>query len=164
MVATAEAQPRWAREYETIYVLRPNVDPDEAEKVASRISDAVSRLGGTLTKVDNWGKRKLAYNIQSHTRGIFIYLRYVGFSDLVAELERNLRMLDSVIRFQTVLIRDMVDPKSVQVDPDEVKFLRIEHTEDEEEPNLEQQLGFAPPAASEEGEEKRSRSDEEEEE
>lgn len=145
MAAEATAERRWAREYETIYILRPNVDPDEADKVAQRVAEVVARLDGKLTKVDNWGKRKLAYTIAKFTRGIFVYVRYVGFGDLVGELERNLRMLDSVVRFQTVKVRDMVDPQAVEVDPDEVKFLRVETTEEEEEePNLEQRLGMSP--------------------
>lgn len=139
-----------AREYETIYILRPDVDADEADRVAKRVDDVMSRLGGRLTKVDNWGKRKLAYHIRNFSRGIFIYLKYVAYTDLVAELERNLRMLDSIMRYQTVRLRDVVDPASIEVDPEEVKFLRLETTEDEDdEPDLEQRLGMAPRKARE---------------
>lgn len=132
-MATAAAAPKtqWAREYETIYILRPDVDNETAEKVVERARDVVKRLGGTLTKLDNWGKRRLAYPIEKNTRGIFVYLKYVGFGDLVAELERNLRLLDEVVRFQTVLLRKDIDPATVEVDPEEVQYL---HVEDEEEP------------------------------
>ncbi len=132
-MATAAAAPktRWAREYETIYILRPDVDNETAEKIAGRAGDVVQRLGGTLTKLDNWGRRRLAYPIEKNTRGVFIYLKYVGFGDLVAELERNLRLLDEVVRFQTVLLRKDIDPSTVQVDPEEVQYL---HVEDEDEP------------------------------
>ncbi|MDH3199537.1 MAG: 30S ribosomal protein S6 [Myxococcales bacterium] len=132
-MATAAAAPKtqWAREYETIYILRPDVDNATAEKVVGRARDVVKRLGGTLTKLDNWGKRRLAYPIEKNTRGIFVYLKYVGFGDLVAELERNLRLLDEVVRFQTVLLREDIDPATVEVDPEEVQYL---HVEDEDEP------------------------------
>jgi small subunit ribosomal protein S6 len=132
-MATAAAAPKtqWAREYETIYILRPNVDNETAEKVVARARDVVKRLGGTLTKIDNWGKRRLAYPIEKNRRGIFVYLKYVGFGDLVAELERNLRLLDEVVRFQTVLLREDIDPATVEVDPEEVQYL---HVEDEDEP------------------------------
>ncbi len=132
-MATAAAAPKtqWAREYETIYILRPNVDNETAEKVVGRARDVVKRLGGTLTKLDNWGKRRLAYPIEKNRRGIFVYLKYVGFGDLVAELERNLRLLDEVVRFQTVLLREDIDPATVEVDPEEVQYL---HVEDEDEP------------------------------
>lgn len=141
-MAEAAAKIRWANDYETIYILRPNTSPDEADKVAQRVAEVIARLDGKLTKVDNWGKRRLAYSIKKNTRGIFVYVRYVGFNDVVAELERNLRMLDPVMRYQTIVIARNIDMNEVQVDPEEVKFLPIEVTEDEDEPDLEQQLGL----------------------
>ena len=59
----AEAQ-RLAREYELVYILRPTVAPSEARKVADRITDVVQKRGAKLVRVDNWGKRKLAYPIR----------------------------------------------------------------------------------------------------
>ncbi len=148
-MATAAAAPkRWAREYETIYILRPDVDHDAAEKIVERAKNVITRLDGTLTKLDNWGKRKLAYPIQKNTRGIFVYLKYVGFGDLVAELERNLRLVDEVVRFQTVLLDEDLDPASVTVDPEEVQYLEIEEEEEAEDTELERarSLGMAPRA------------------
>ncbi len=134
---------RWAREYETIYILRPDVTAEDGERIANRIAETVARLTGKITKVDNWGKRRLAYTIAKHTRGIFVYVRYVGYNDLVAEIERNLRLFDNVIRFQTIVIGDMIDLAQVQVDPEEVKFVPIEQTPDEEpEPDAAERLGM----------------------
>ena len=149
-MASAAAAPakRWAREYETIYILRPDVDNDVAEKVVDRAKDVIARLDGTLTKLDNWGKRRLAYPIQKNSRGIFVYLKYVGYGDLVAELERNLRLLDEVVRFQTVLLAEDIDPASVAVDPEEVQYLHVEEEEETEDVELERarSLGMAPRA------------------
>ena len=149
-MASAAAAPakRWAREYETIYILRPDVDNAAAEKVVDRAKDVIARLDGTLTKLDNWGKRKLAYPIQKSNRGIFVYLKYVGYGDLVAELERNLRLLDEVVRFQTVLLEEDIDPASVAVDPEDVQYLHVEEEEDVEDTELERarSLGMAPRA------------------
>ena len=142
MTSTAAAPARWAREYETIYILRPNVDSADAEKVATRVREVTARLGATLTKVDTWGKRRLAYPIQKHTRGIYVYLRYVGFGDIVAELERNLRLLDSVMRFQTIVLADKIDPASVTVDAAEVQFEAIVQSDDEPELTFAQRLGL----------------------
>ncbi|MCC7538758.1 MAG: 30S ribosomal protein S6, partial [Deltaproteobacteria bacterium] len=75
-----EAIKHRARAYETIYILRPDVDPDSASKVASRISDVVGRLEGKLVKVDQWGKRKLAYPVKKHARGVCVYVKYLGYS------------------------------------------------------------------------------------
>src|SRR5689334_10525356 len=118
------------------------VDPDEADRVATKLAEVVTRLDGKLTKVDNWGKRRLAYPIKKNSRGVFVYLKYVGYQDMVAEIERNLRMTDSVIRFQTVQLQHELIAAEVAVDPEEVKFRRLEQGVEEEEATLEQRLGL----------------------
>jgi len=72
----------------------------------------------------------------------------VGYSDLVAELERNLRLLDEVVRFQTVLLTEDIDPASVSVDPEEVQYLHVEEEEATVDAELERarSLGMAPRA------------------
>lgn len=153
MATQAAASPiRWAREYETIYILRPDVDNEKAEQIVERLKEVVSRLDGTLTKLDNWGKRKLAYPIEKNSRGIFVYMKYVGFNDLVAELERNLRLLDDVVRFQTVLLAEEIDMATVQVDPEEVQYLHLEDLEEQEDAETERarSLGMGPRASEEE--------------
>src|SRR4051794_492395 len=145
-MATAEMAQNRAREYETIYVLRQDVDPDAADKVAGRVADVVSRENGKLVKVETWGRRRLAYTVAKQRRGIYYYLKYLGGGAVVTELERNLRMLDNVLKFQTVLLRDDVEVESVTVDPEEVKFTRIEPPpEDEKEESRERALGLVDP-------------------
>ena len=142
MSTQTAATQRWAREYETIYILRPDVDSAEAEKVAARVRDVMERMSGALTKVDTWGKRRLAYPIAKKTRGIYVYLRFVAYNDVVAELERNLRLAEPVIRFQTIVLRDMLRLDDVAIDPEEVEFETIEETEEEPELTLAQRLGL----------------------
>lgn len=142
--AAATEPKKWAREYETIYILRPDVTTEDAARVAARVPEVVERLGGKVTKVDNWGKRRLAYAIGRHIRGIMVYVKYAGYSDLVAEIERNLRLFDTVIRYQTVRLEGQVDLEGVVVVPEEVQFLPIEQTEDEPEPDAAQRLGLVP--------------------
>ncbi len=81
-----------AREYETIYVLRPDVAKEASEKIANRLDEVVGREGGKLTLIENWGRRGLAYPVSKYRRGVYVYLKYVGGTLLVQELERNLRM------------------------------------------------------------------------
>lgn len=142
MAAQTDSNARKPREYETIYILEPTIDPDEADRIAARMTEVVAREGGKLTKLDNWGKRRLAYKIRRHTRGVFVHMKYVGLGKIVTEVERNLRMLDTVMRQQSVLVNDVGISLDVAVDPEEVKFRRLEITADEEEPNLEQRLGM----------------------
>jgi len=142
MATTSEAHKR-AREYETIYVLRQDVDPDGADKVAGRVAEVVARENGKLVKVETWGRRKLAYTVAKQRRGVYYYLKYLGGGAVVSELERNLRMLDHVVKFQTVLLRDDVEVDTVAVDPEEVKFGRIEvMPEEEKEESRERALGL----------------------
>jgi small subunit ribosomal protein S6 len=142
MATAAEAHKR-AREYETIYVLRQDVDPDGADKVAGRVAEVVARENGKLVKVETWGRRKLAYTVAKQRRGVYYYLKYLGGGAVVSELERNLRMLDHVVKFQTVLLRDEVEVDTVAVDPEEVKFTRIElMPEEEKEESRERMLGL----------------------
>jgi small subunit ribosomal protein S6 len=141
-MTTAAAQKR-AREYETIYVLRQETDPDGADKVANRVAEVVARESGKLVKVETWGRRKLAYMVAKQRKGVYYYLKYLGSGAVVVELERNLRMLDNVLKFQTVLLRDEVEADSVTVDPEEIKFARLEAPpEDEKEESRERALGL----------------------
>jgi small subunit ribosomal protein S6 len=141
--ATQQEAHKRAREYETIYVLRQDVDPDAADKVATRVAEVVGRENGKLVKVETWGRRKLAYVVAKQRRGVYYYLKYLGGGAVVTELERNLRMLDTVLKFQTVLLRDDVQVDSVAIDPEEVKFTRIEAApEDEKEESREKMLGL----------------------
>ena len=115
-----------SKEYETIYVLRSDVDADTAEKVQARVAEVVGRDNGKLVKVEAWGRRKLAYPVAKQKRGVYVYVKYVGRGGLVQELERNLKLQDVVLKFQTVQTQAEVDVAAVTVDPEEVKFTRIE--------------------------------------
>ena len=132
------------RVYEVIYILRPNIDREASERLAQRVADIIVREGGTLTLVENWGRRPMAYEIEHHKRGIYVYINFLGNGALVSELERNFRLIDEVIRFQTVKIADQSD--SVEVDAELIKFEAVEPAgEDEEDRTLEQELGLVQP-------------------
>ncbi|MCH2109966.1 MAG: 30S ribosomal protein S6 [Polyangiaceae bacterium] len=129
------------RSYEVIYILRPDISKEAAERVAQRVTDVVSREGGVLTLVENWGRRPLAYDIAHKRRGLYVYINYLGDGALVTELERNFRMIDEVIRFQTVKLEDA--PESGEIDPELLKFEVEEFNPEEEvERTLEQELGL----------------------
>jgi small subunit ribosomal protein S6 len=136
--------PKRPNEYETIYVLRPDIDSEGAGRVSSRITDVLTRETGTMLRVESWGRRKLAYPVRKFRRGIYIYLRYLGGGKLVAEFERNLRMQkDAVLKFQTIKVGDAVDVAALEVNPEEVKFAAIEPLgEDDREETREKLLGL----------------------
>lgn len=143
-VTASSTAPTRVREYETIYILRGDVDPDGAERVSTRVNDVVSREQGKLVKVETWGRRRLAFEVSKQRRGVYMFLRYLGSGAVVNELERNLRMFDTVIRYQTVLVRDDIVADEVAIDPEEVKFARLDPiaAEDEREESRERLLGL----------------------
>lgn len=137
------AQAVHSKEYETIYILRPDVDPDTADKVQGRVAEVVGRENGKMVKVESWGRRRLAYPVAKAKKGVYVYVKYVGRGGLVAEIERNLKLQDTVLKFQTVQTRELVDPAAVTVDPEEVKFHRLElPPEEEERESREKALGL----------------------
>ena len=132
-----------AKEYETIYILRSDVDADTADKVQGRVTEVVDKAKGKLVKVEAWGRRRLAYPVAKQKKGVYVYVKYVGVGELVAEVERNLKLADAVLKFQTVLLNDHVDVAELKVDPEEVKFQRLElPPEEEKEESRERALGL----------------------
>lgn len=140
--ATPAASPR-TKEYETIYVLRPDVEKDAAEKLAARMQGVVGGEGGTLTLVESWGRRRLAYPVAKHRRGVYVYLKYLGNGRTVHEVERHLNLQDVVLKFQTVKLRDEVEAASVVVNPDDLKFEAPDaQDETDADDSIERQLGL----------------------
>ena len=139
--------PGCAREYETVYILRPNVEKEKADHVANRVGEVIKGQGGTLTAVELWGSRRLAYLIQRHHRGIYIYLKYFGKGDTVAELERQLKLADSVIRYQTIQLRNNVPITGAEAPPEEDIALTFELPDEPDEPEFtrERELGLDSP-------------------
>ena len=139
--------PNRAREYETIYILKPDIDADSAEKLGTRLAEVVSREAGRLTKVESWGRRRLAYDIGKQRRGVYMYLKYLGGGKTVSEIERNLRLSDGVIKYQTVLVRSDVEAAGLTVAEEDVKFERLElpPAEDDRDESRERQLGLIEP-------------------
>ena len=106
------------REYETIFLVRPDLADDLVDKIVERIRGIVHRDGGKVIKVENWGKKKTAYEVKKHLRAIYLRFLYLGTTRMVAEFERNLRMTDDVLKYQSVKIAEDVDPSTRQVEPD----------------------------------------------
>lgn len=100
--------PGHAREYETIYILRPNIDKDKADDVANRVAEAIKSNNGKVVEAELWGSRRLAYPIKRHHRGTYVYVKYLSRGEAVAEIERQLRLVDSVIRYQTVVLKSQI--------------------------------------------------------
>jgi len=125
--------PNTSREYETIYVLRPNTTNEQVAEVNTRVRHVIEGMGGKVIKLDNWGKRRLAYEVAKERKGIYLYWLYLAQPGVVEETERNLRMLDSVIRYLTVKVDEDVDVNARPTEIDDTSFEKAAQTAADEE-------------------------------
>ena len=106
------------REYESIFLLRPDLADDLVDKIVERMRGIVHRDGGKVIKVENWGKKKTSYEVKKNFRAIFVRFLYLGETKAVAEFERNLRMTDDVMKYQSVKIADNIEASTRAVEAD----------------------------------------------
>ena len=93
------------RVYEELFIMKPDAPEEEVEAYLTQVKDIVAKGSGTVDKVDNWGVRKLAYRISKFSEGRYILMQFSSSSsDLVHEIERRMRVTDSVVKFITVRI------------------------------------------------------------
>lgn len=95
------------RDYELMVVLDPNLDDAAIDALNTRIQNMVTQRGGTLEKVDNWGRRRLAYPIGRYRDGVYILSRFQLPPNAAAEIERALKLTESVIRHLLVRAEDL---------------------------------------------------------
>lgn len=99
------------RKYETFFIVDPDL-PDEVNTVIDdKVKNVVDANGGSILTYTPWGKKKLAYPVKKRTRGHYVLMEYTGGPDLVAELERNMRMDERILKFITVKLDDHYDPE-----------------------------------------------------
>ncbi|MCE2542741.1 MAG: 30S ribosomal protein S6 [Acidobacteria bacterium] len=92
------------RQYELIYVIAPDVDDAGVAELHARVEGIVTAGGGQIDKTDNWGRRRLAYEIDRHREGTYVLELFTGSGAIVAELDRRLKVADNVLRFLIVRV------------------------------------------------------------
>ena len=90
------------KNYELVYVVRPNAEDEVKEAVLNKIQEVIS-ANGEVEKVDTWGNRKLAYQIAKFSEGFYVLLNFKASADLPKELDRNLKINENVIRHMIVV-------------------------------------------------------------
>jgi small subunit ribosomal protein S6 len=99
-----------SRDYELGFILNPEVNEDEIRALLGRIEQIVANYGGQIVKVNQWGRRRLAYPIERHRDGYYIFIDSILTPETVAEIERTLRVSEIVFRH----MMKRRDPKTVQ--------------------------------------------------
>lgn len=89
-------------QYEVMYVIDPALEDSARTELINRFSDLVVKNGGEVDRVDEWGKRRLAYAIQYKTEGYYVLMYIKAPADLPREIERNMQINDNILRYLTV--------------------------------------------------------------
>ena len=92
------------RIYEELFIVKPDVPEEEIDQLIEQMKSVVTTAGGTVDKVDKWGKRRLAYRVDKYREGAYILFQFSSAPETVKEFERRLRVSDMVIKFLTVRI------------------------------------------------------------
>jgi small subunit ribosomal protein S6 len=92
------------RIYETLSIIRPDATDEEINPIIEQMRSVITTAGGTVDKEERWGVRKLAYRVEKRNEGYYILIQFTAGAQTVKEVERRLRVNDSVLKYQTVRI------------------------------------------------------------
>lgn len=109
------------RRYETIFIVDPDLTEDGRKQRLEKNKDLISKMGGVLIEVDDWGNKRLAYEIKKRFRGHYIRLDYCGNGELVDEMERHFRIDDKYLKFMTIVLEEKANPESILADKETEK-------------------------------------------
>jgi small subunit ribosomal protein S6 len=93
-----------SRQYELVYIVTPEASEQDVADLHTQIEQIIERFKGTLDKTENWGRRRLAYEIGKHREGTYVVETITGSGELMKEIDRRLRVSDAVIRHLVVRV------------------------------------------------------------
>ena len=96
--------------YETMVILKPSLTKEEADKLVDKYAEVVKTEGGEVGKIDRMGKRKIAYEMKKQQEGTYALIEFRSPGTAVAELERQMRLSDDVLKFQTLRVEPEYRP------------------------------------------------------
>jgi small subunit ribosomal protein S6 len=102
------------RRYETIIIIDPDLSAEEREPVLARVKDVIAQQDGYLAFIDDWGTRKLAYEIKKKARGYYVRFDFCGTGAVVDEIERFFRIDDRVLKYMTVLLDKIAEIEKIK--------------------------------------------------
>jgi small subunit ribosomal protein S6 len=92
------------RIYENLFIVKPDATEEEIDHLIELMSKQITQAGGSIDKVDKWGKRRLAYRVEKNREGHYVLMQFNSEPATVREFERRMRVQDAIIKFMTVRI------------------------------------------------------------
>jgi len=114
------------RRYETVFILDPDLGEEVRNQRYDKVKEIIGAYKGVLIEFDDWGVRKLAYEIRKKTRGQYVRVDYCGDGTLIAELERNFRLDDKFLKFMTIILGDDVNPEDILAEKEQAEAAAVE--------------------------------------
>jgi small subunit ribosomal protein S6 len=102
------------RRYETFVIINPDLTEDQRVPLIGRVEDLITQMDGFLIAIDDWGERKLAYDIKKKGRGYYVRFDFCGSATLVNEIERFFRIDDGALKYMTVLLNADADLEKIK--------------------------------------------------
>ena len=100
--------------YETLYIINPNLADDDYVNVVTKFNSLVEKNNGVVIKADEWGKKSMAYEIKKFDKGYYVLLQYCGEPGITAELKRDFKLDERIIKYQTIKLSDHADPEALK--------------------------------------------------
>jgi len=114
------------RRYEQIVILDSDLSEDTRQPVFDRLKELIPQYNGFLIDIDEWGQKKLAYEIKKKPRGFYAQIDFCGFGDLVDEMERFYRIDDRILKYMTVVLDKEADLDSIKAEMTEREAKKAE--------------------------------------
>lgn len=102
------------RRYETMFIASPELSDEDLQNVSDKLHGVIGGMKGRIIGYEALGKKRLAYDVKRQNRGYYFLMDFLGPPELVAEVERNLRLDDRILKYLSVKLADHVDPESIQ--------------------------------------------------
>ena len=109
------------RRYETVFIANSELTDEDRQSLIDKMQGLLPEDQAMLVKLDEWGNKRLAYEVKKQTRGYYVLMDYCGDGVLVKELERNMRLDDRILKYMTVLKDTIVDMEAIKAEIEAAK-------------------------------------------
>ena len=109
------------RHYETIFIVNPTLVEESYREVVNKFTNLIEKQKGVIVKVEEWGNQRLAYKVRKFDKGFYVIFNYCGGTGVTSEVERDLKLDDRILKYQTIKLSDDVDPQQLILKEKEAK-------------------------------------------
>jgi small subunit ribosomal protein S6 len=116
------------KRYETLFIVQVDLPDDDLNSLIERYGNIVTAFKGIIVKIEKWGKRKLAYEIEKQTNGFYVLIDFIGKRAVIEELERNFKIDDKILKYMTIMKDDKVDLTKIEKEKQEEMRIEVQRT------------------------------------